>query len=138
MTGVQTLVPMMLTHVNNGLMSIERFVDMTSHGPNRLFGMARKGRIAVVGYVDGALSAEIDLGAVHAGRIEIFGISNARLTQEEKAEACAGFAREVLPAIAAGSFDPVIDREFTFDEIPAARDCMESSAMVGKIVVRVR
>lgn len=47
MTGVQTLVPTMLTHVNNGMMSLERFVDMTSHGPNRLFGMARKGRIAV-------------------------------------------------------------------------------------------
>ncbi len=47
MTGVQTLVPIMLSHVNNGMMSLERFVDMTSHGPNRLFGMARKGRIAV-------------------------------------------------------------------------------------------
>jgi len=44
----------------------------------------------------------------------------------------------VMPAIAAGAFDPVIDREFGFDDIPAARDCMESSAMVGKIVVRVR
>lgn len=106
--------------------------------PECIRAAARKGRIAVVGYVDGALSAEIDLGAVHAGRLEIFGISNARLTLEEKAEAATGFAREVLPAIAAGSFDPVIDREFTFDEIPAARDCMESSAMVGKIVVRVR
>ncbi len=47
MTGVQTLVPTMLNHVNEGRMSLERFVDMTSHGPNRLFGMARKGRIAV-------------------------------------------------------------------------------------------
>ena len=99
---------------------------------------ARKGRIAVVGYVDGALSAEIDLGAVHAGRLEIFGISNAKLTREEKAAAAAGFARDVMPAIAAGAFDPVIDRDFGFDEIPAARDCMESSAMVGKIVVKVR
>jgi len=47
MTGVQTLVPIMLDHVNKGRMSLERFVDMTSHGPNRLFGIARKGRIAV-------------------------------------------------------------------------------------------
>ncbi len=47
MTGVQTLVPIMLDHVNAGRMSLERFVDMTSHGPNRLFGIARKGRIAV-------------------------------------------------------------------------------------------
>ncbi|MEM7301589.1 MAG: dihydroorotase [Pseudomonadota bacterium] len=46
MTGVQTLVPVMLNHVNEGRMSLERFVDMTSAGPQRLFGIAGKGRIA--------------------------------------------------------------------------------------------
>lgn len=46
MTGVQTLVPMMLDHVNSGRLSLERFVDMTSAGPMRLFGIAGKGRIA--------------------------------------------------------------------------------------------
>ncbi|MBX3595944.1 MAG: dihydroorotase [Rhizobiaceae bacterium] len=46
MTGVQTLVPTMLDHVNAGRLSLERLVDLTSHGPNRIFGMARKGRIA--------------------------------------------------------------------------------------------
>jgi dihydroorotase len=46
MTGVQTLVPVMLDHVNAGRLSLERLVDLTSHGPNRIFGMARKGRIA--------------------------------------------------------------------------------------------
>ena len=47
MPGVQTLVPIMLDHVAKGRMTLERFVDMTSHGPQRLFGMAGKGRIAV-------------------------------------------------------------------------------------------
>ncbi|HEV2602111.1 MAG TPA: dihydroorotase [Microvirga sp.] len=47
MTGVQTLVPIMLDHVNAGRMTLERFVSMTSAGPKRLFGIARKGRIAV-------------------------------------------------------------------------------------------
>jgi dihydroorotase len=47
MTGVQTLVPIMLDHVNAGKLTLERFVDLTSHGPNRIFGLARKGRIAV-------------------------------------------------------------------------------------------
>ncbi|WP_374306387.1 dihydroorotase [Methylocella sp.] len=46
MTGVQTLVPVMLDHVAAGRLSIERFVDLTSAGPARLFGMAGKGRIA--------------------------------------------------------------------------------------------
>jgi dihydroorotase len=47
MTGVQTLVPLMLDHVNAGRLSLLRFVDLTSAGPARLFGIARKGRIAV-------------------------------------------------------------------------------------------
>jgi dihydroorotase len=47
MTGVQTLVPVMLDHVNAGRLTLERFVDMTSHGPARLFNIAAKGRIAV-------------------------------------------------------------------------------------------
>ena len=47
MTGVQTLVPIMLDHVNAGRLSLMRLVDLTSAGPARLFGIARKGRIAV-------------------------------------------------------------------------------------------
>jgi dihydroorotase len=47
MTGVQTLVPTMLDHVNSGRLSLQRFVDLTSHGPQRLFGIRNKGRIAV-------------------------------------------------------------------------------------------
>jgi dihydroorotase len=47
MTGVQTLVPIMLDHVAAGRLSLERFVDMTSAGPVRLFGIVAKGRIAV-------------------------------------------------------------------------------------------
>ena len=47
MPGVQTLVPVMLDHVNTGRLSLARFVDLTSAGPQRLFGIAGKGRVAV-------------------------------------------------------------------------------------------
>ncbi len=50
MTGVQTLVPIMLDHVAAGRLTLARFVDLTSAGPARLFQLARKGRVAV-GYV---------------------------------------------------------------------------------------
>ncbi|MEP9375768.1 dihydroorotase [Aquabacter sp. CN5-332] len=49
MTGVQTLVPLMLDHVANGRLSLERFVDLSSAGPARLFNIACKGRI-MAGY----------------------------------------------------------------------------------------
>ncbi|TCT05030.1 dihydroorotase [Aquabacter spiritensis] len=47
MTGVQTLVPLMLDHVAHGRLSLQRFVDLSSAGPARLFNIACKGRIAV-------------------------------------------------------------------------------------------
>ncbi|HWJ86513.1 MAG TPA: dihydroorotase [Pelagibacterium sp.] len=62
MTGVQTLVPIMLDHVNAGRLSLQRFVDMTSHGPQRLFNLAGKGRVAV-GY-------DADLTIVDMNRTE--------------------------------------------------------------------
>ena len=47
MPGVQTLVPLMLTHVAEGRLSLERFIDLTSGGAQRVFGTANKGRMAV-------------------------------------------------------------------------------------------
>ena len=102
-----------------------------------LKSLARKGRLAVGGYVDGSVTAEIDRAAVHTNRFEIFGISNAKISADERKAAMAGFARDVMPAIIDGRITPLVDRVFPFAELQAAKDCMESSAMVGKIVVRV-
>ena len=44
--GVQTLVPLLLDHVNAGRLTLQRFVDLTSAGAVRLFGLAGKGRVA--------------------------------------------------------------------------------------------
>jgi dihydroorotase len=44
--GVQTLVPVMLDHVNAGRLTLPRFVDLTSAGPARIYGIAGKGRLA--------------------------------------------------------------------------------------------
>jgi len=46
MTGVQTLVPIMLDHVAAGRLTLQRFVDLSSAGPARIFGVVGKGRIA--------------------------------------------------------------------------------------------
>lgn len=46
MPGVQTLLPLMLDHVVRGRTSLARVVDMTSAGPQRVFGLIGKGRIA--------------------------------------------------------------------------------------------
>lgn len=54
MTGVQTIVPVMLDHVSAGRLSLERLVDLMAAGPARTFGLVGKGRLAV-GY-DGDLT----------------------------------------------------------------------------------
>ena len=46
MPGVQTLLPLMLDHVAKGRMTLERLIDMTSSGVQRVFGLVGKGRIA--------------------------------------------------------------------------------------------
>jgi len=63
MPGVQTLVPVMLTHVNEGRLTLQRFVDLSSAGPNRVFGIEGKGRIAL-GY-----DADLTLVDMKARRI---------------------------------------------------------------------
>jgi dihydroorotase len=60
MPGVQTLVPVMLDHVHRGRLSLERFVDLTSAGPARVFRARCKGRLAL-GF-DGDLTL-VDLSA---------------------------------------------------------------------------
>jgi dihydroorotase len=46
MPGVQTLATILLDHVNKGHLTLERFIDLTASGPQRIFGIAGKGRIA--------------------------------------------------------------------------------------------
>jgi len=52
----------MLDHVNAGRLSLQRFVDLVCHGPQRVYGIAGKGRIAA-GY-------DADLTLVDMGREE--------------------------------------------------------------------
>jgi dihydroorotase len=43
---VQTLVPVMLDHVNAGRLSLMRMVDLMCAGPARVYGVVGKGRMA--------------------------------------------------------------------------------------------
>ena len=97
--------------------------------------LAFEGRLATVGYVDGVLKAEIDLQALHARRLVLFGVSNKMTSPAHKAEATAQFTQHMLPLVEAGKLRPLIHRTFAFDQVPAARALMEADAHVGKIVI---
>ena len=99
--------------------------------------LAFEGRLATVGYVDGVMKAEIDIDALHAKRLTLFGVSNKLRNAEQRAATVRGFVADLLPMIADGRLRPAIDRVFPFDELPAAKAYMESNAHLGKIVVRM-
>jgi NADPH2:quinone reductase len=97
--------------------------------------MAFEGRLATVGYVDGVLKSEIDIQALHAKRLVLFGVSNKMRNAEQRAAGIPGFVADLLPAIAAGRIRPVIDRVYPFDQLAAARAHMEANRHLGKIVL---
>jgi len=99
--------------------------------------LAFEGRLAVVGYVDGELHADIDLEAVHAKRLAIFGVSNKLRTKAQKSAAVPRFVAEVLPHIAAGRIVPRVDQVFPFDQLREAKAMMEAGRHTGKIVLRI-
>jgi NADPH2:quinone reductase len=99
--------------------------------------LAFEGRLAVVGYMDGVLKAEIDLDALHAKRLTLFGVSNKLRNAEQRGATVRGFMERVLPLLAEGRIKPLIDRVYPFDELPAAAARLQANAHVGKIVVRI-
>ena len=99
--------------------------------------MAFEARLATVGYVDGVLKSEIDIQALHAKRLTLFGVSNKMRTPEQRAAGVPGFVADLMPAFATGRIRPVIDRIFPFDELAQARAHMEANLHLGKIVVKV-
>ncbi|HEY6513471.1 MAG TPA: zinc-binding dehydrogenase [Burkholderiaceae bacterium] len=97
--------------------------------------LAFQGRLAMVGYVDGVLRAELDLEALHAKRLHLFGVSNKLRSMQQRAEQVSGFKADWLPLFASGRLRPLVDRVLPFEELAAAKACMDSSQHVGKIVL---
>jgi NADPH:quinone reductase-like Zn-dependent oxidoreductase len=100
--------------------------------------MAFEGRLATVGYVDNTLKAEIDLQALHAKRLVLFGVSQKMTGAAQKAEGTRRFAEDMLPLVTRGALRPLVDQVFAFDQVPAARAHMEANAHVGKIVIAMQ
>ena len=105
--------------------------------PECLRALAYQGRFATISTMDNVTKCEIDISELHANRWELFGVSNRIMPAAKRAKTVRDFTRDVMPGFADGRISPVIDRIFSFDELPAAKDYMESNAQVGKIVVRL-
>jgi NADPH:quinone reductase-like Zn-dependent oxidoreductase len=96
---------------------------------------AFEGRLATVGYVDNTLKAEIDIQALHAKRLTLFGVSNKLRSAEQRAAGVPAFAADLMPAFADGRIRPLIDSVYPFAELAAAKARMEANLHLGKIVL---
>jgi len=99
--------------------------------------MAFEGRLATVGYVDHTLKAEIDIQALHVKRLTLFGVSNKMRSADQRAAGVPAFVADLLPALADGRIQPLVDRVFPFSELPAAQAHMEANQHLGKIVLKI-
>ena len=97
--------------------------------------LAYQGRLATVGYLDRVMKAELDIDALHAKRLRLFGVSNKHRNAEQRAVTVRGFIADFLPFFAAGKIRPLLDRVYPFDQLPEAKAFVESDAQLGKVAI---
>lgn len=97
--------------------------------------LAPQGRIAVIGLMGGA-SGQLPLGQLLGKRALLFGTVLRTRPLEEKASLTQAFARHVVPLLADGRLEPVIDQVMAMTDVRDAHRRMESNQNTGKIVLR--
>jgi NADPH2:quinone reductase len=98
--------------------------------------LADDGRIVIIALLGGA-KANVDLGQVLRRRLTITGSTLRPRPVAFKAQIARELRERVWPLLAAGRIKPVIHQTFPLEEAAAAHALMESSAHVGKIMLRV-
>ena len=97
--------------------------------------LAVGGRLVVIG-LQGGTRGELDLGALLGKRAAVFATSLRARPAAEKAAIVAAVREHVWPAVEAGAVRPVVDRVLPLDDAAEAHRVLESSAHIGKIVLR--
>ena len=97
---------------------------------------ALRGRIILIGGVAGG-KTEIDLYQILGKRLHVIGTVLRARSLEEKIAITADFAREVVPLLAQGSIQPVIDSVFPLEQIQDAHRRLESNETFGKVALTV-
>lgn len=99
-----------------------------------LDALALKGRVIVVG-TGGGDTAPVALRKLMGKRARLMGTALRARPLEEKAAAVQAFAREVVPHLATGRIDPLVDRVFRADEAVAAFDRLAAPGKLGKVLL---
>ena len=95
---------------------------------------ALRGRIILIGGVAGG-KTDVDLYQILGKRLHVIGTVLRARSLDEKIAITAAFAREVVPLLAQGTIQPVIDSVFPIEEIQEAHRRLESNETFGKVVL---
>jgi NADPH2:quinone reductase len=101
-----------------------------------LKALADEGRLVQIAFLQGA-KIEANLAQIMMRRLTFTGSTLRPQSDLAKAAITKELLENVWPLIDAGKFRPVMDREFDLAKASDAHACMESSAHIGKIVLRV-
>jgi len=98
--------------------------------------LAQRGRLVQVAFMQGS-KAELDLMTVMTKRLTITGSTMRPRSSAEKAAIAAALKHKVWPLLEQNKLAPVIDKVFALEDVAAAHALMESSAHIGKIMLRL-
>jgi NADPH:quinone reductase-like Zn-dependent oxidoreductase len=98
--------------------------------------LALEGRLVQIAFLQPS-RVEIDLMPVMIKRLTFTGSTLRARPTAEKAKLAQTLEREVWPKLEAGQMLPQIYREFALADAAAAHALMESSAHIGKIMLKV-
>jgi putative PIG3 family NAD(P)H quinone oxidoreductase len=127
------------TEVMRGLGGADLVLDMVG-GPyiaKNLSALADDGRLVQIAFLQGP-KAEVNFAQLMTRRLTMTGSTLRPQSVQAKARIAAQLAANVWPLLEAGKIGPVMDSEFPLEDAAAAHARMESSAHIGKIVLKVR
>jgi len=99
-----------------------------------LEAMAPRGRIILIGGVAGG-KADVDLYQILRKRLHVIGTVMRARSLPEKIAITNAFGEEVVPLLARGTIQPVIDSVFPLERIQEAHRRLESNETFGKVVL---
>ena len=104
--------------------------------PRNIKALADEGRLVQIAFLQGP-QATLNFAEVMMRRLTITGSTLRPQSDLAKARIAEGLRAQVWPLLAAGRIAPVIDSEFPLEDAAGAHRLMETSAHIGKIVLRV-
>ncbi len=119
----------------NGVQVVLDFVG-AAYMEQNLEALGMWGRMVFLATLGGT-QANVNLGLLMGKRISIRGVMLRTRTLEEKLVVTRRFATHVLPLLASGKVQPIIEQVYPMEEIAAAHTLMGENRNFGKLIIAI-